>query len=361
MGEIKNVAILGAGHGGCAAAAVLALRGFEVRLHSRTEKRLRPLRNGITVRHEYEGVGKPALISTDLNKVVSGADLVMLVVPSIAHERYARALAPILEEKQVVYLNPGHTVGVLHFEAALQDEGGPNVRLCESVTLTYICRKEGEAVVGVYRETTNLRFAALPAHQTEELAHLLRPLFSNLRPAASVLETGFMNINAVIHPPAMLMNAGWVEFTKGDFLFYKESITPAVARVIEQVDRERLAVSRRLGIQVPTFIEYFFEAGLTTEAARHSGSVYLAMQESGPNRTIKSPSSLDHRYVHEDIGYGLVPMSEFGRFVDVPTPTMDSLIALGSIAQDRSYRQEGLTLRRMGLEGFSLEKLHSSI
>lgn len=361
MTEIRKVAILGAGHGGCAAAAILTLRGYEVRMHSRSEERLSPLRDGITLRGERQGAARPSLLTTDLKAAASGADLVMLVVPSVAHEGYARALAPILDSKQIVYLNPGHTGGGLHFASELREAGGPPVSICESVTLTYICRMEGEAAVGVYRETANLRFAALPAGRTEELARILRPLFPNLRPAANVLETGFMNINAVIHPPGMLMNAGWIEFTGGDVLFYKESITPSVARVIEEVDAERLAVSERLGLNLPAFIDYFCEAGLTSEAARQSRSVHRAMLESGPNRTIKSPSSLDHRYIHEDVGYGLLPMSEFGRLVGVPTPAMDGLITLASIALEKDYRREGLTLARMGVEGLSHEALLTSV
>ena len=361
MSEIREVAVLGAGNGGCAAAAILTLRGYKVRMHSRSEERLAPLRDGITLRGEYQGVGKPALITTNLNAAVSGADLVMMVVPSVAHDTYARALAPILYPKQVVYLNPGHTGGALHFAAQLRAAGGPSVPLCESVTLTYICRITGNATVEVYRETSNLLFAALPGSLTEELVQLVQPLFPNLCAAANVLETGFMNINAVIHPPGMLMNAGWIEFTQGDALFYKESITPAVARVIEAVDTERLTISEGLGLQVPAFIDYFCEAGLTTEVARQSRSVYQAMQESGPNRTIKSPPSLNHRYVHEDVGYGLMPMSEFGKLVGVLTPAMDSLITLASIAQKRNYRREGLTLSQMGLEGLSPEAVLSSV
>ena len=361
MSEIRKIAVLGAGNGGCAASAILTLKGYEVRMHSRSEERLAPLRGGITLRGEYRGVVKPDLITTDLNAAVSGADLVMIVVPSVAHEGYARALAPILEPNQVVYLNPGHTGGALHFARVLHEAGGPSLPLCESVTLTYICRMEGEATVGVYRETTNLRSAALPARLTRELMELLHPLFPNLVPATNVLETGFMNINAVIHPPGMLMNAGWIEFTQGDFLFYKESITPAVASVIEEVDTERLAICARLGLRVPAFIDYFYEAGLTTEAARDSRSVYRAMRDSGPNQTIKSPPSLDHRYVQEDVGYGLMPMSEFGRLVGIQSPVMDSLIILASVALDTDYRKEGLTLSRMGLEGVFPKTLLSSI
>jgi opine dehydrogenase len=361
MNKIEKVAILGAGHGGCAAASVLSLKGFEVRLHSRSEERLSPLRQGLVVRHAYEGKAMLSLITSRLEEAVRGADLVMLVVPSVAHKWYARHLATILDAGQIVYLNPGHTGGGLHFAAELKKAGGPSVPLCESTTLTFICRMEGPAQVGIYRETKNLCFAALPSSCTSKLLGLLQPLFPNLRSADNVLETGFMNINAVIHPPGMLMNTGWLEFTAGNFLFYKESITPSVARVIEKVDKERLAICRELGLQVPAFIDYFFQAGLTTEEAKQSRSVYRAMQESGPNETIKAPSSLDHRYIHEDVGYGLVPMLELGKLVGASTPAMDSLITLASIAQNIDYRRVGLTMNRMGLNGMSLDRILSSI
>jgi opine dehydrogenase len=358
VADIRRVAILGAGHGGCAAAADLTLRGFEVRLHARSPERVEALGRGITLRRDgSERVAQPALVTPDLTAAVPGADLVMLIVPAHAHEACARALVPFLSESTVVMLNPGHTGGSLHFATSLARLGAPVPALCETVTLTYICRLEGPATVAIYRETAGLRFAALPAARTEELARWLRPLFPNLKPVANVLETGLMNINAVIHPPGMVMNAGWVEFTRGDFLFYKDSLTPAVARVIEAVDSERLLLGEKLGLDLPAFIDYFQAAGLTSEAARRSRSVYRAMQESAPNRTIKAPPSLDHRYLHEDIGYGLVPMSELARLVGLPTPTMDALIALGSVAQGRDYRRDGLTLERMGLHGATVDTL----
>ena len=157
------------------------------------------------------------------------------------------------------------------------------------------------------------------------------------------------------------MNAGWIEFTAGQLLFYRESITPAVARVIERVDQERLAICHKLGLRVPDFIDSFAEGGLTTEEARISRSVYRAMQESAPNRTIQAPPSLDHRYIHEDVGFGLVPMAEFGKFLGVLTPVMDSLITLASIALNLDYRKLGLTMERMGLSGLAAAQIMASL
>lgn len=40
---VKEIAILGAGHGGLAAAADLGIRGFGVRLHARRQETLDPI------------------------------------------------------------------------------------------------------------------------------------------------------------------------------------------------------------------------------------------------------------------------------------------------------------------------------
>ena len=63
------------------------------------------------------------------------------------------------------------------------------------------------------------------------------------------------------------------------------------------------------------------------------------------------------RYIHEDIGYGLVPMAALGRLAGVATPTMDALVQLASAALGIDYARDGLTLERLGLAGKSLEEL----
>lgn len=358
--DVRSVAVLGAGHGGCAAAADLTRAGFEVRLHARRAARLQPLRErcGIEARGVRTGFVPLPHLTTDVAEALEGADLVMLVVPSVAHAYYAEALAPLLRPDRPVFLNPGHTGGGLHFVHELRRAGyRDEVRTCETVSLTYICRMEGPATVGIYSYTRRLGFAAFPGRHAAALFALVRPLYPEIVAASSVLETGLSNMNAVFHPPGMLMNAGWIESTGGDFLFYRQSITEAVGRVVAAVDGERLAIARALGVPARSFLEAFFQAGLTTEEALASGSVARACRESGPNATIKAPASLDHRYVHEDVGYGLVPMAALGRLAGVPTPTIDAIIHLVSGATGIAYGAIGLTLEKMGLADKRPEEL----
>ena len=97
--------------------------------------------------------------------------------------------------------------------------------------------------------------------------------------------------------------------------------------------------------------------GYTTEAAAANGTAHAALQESAPNRWIKAPPTLDHRYLHEDVGWGLVPWAELGRSLGVHTPLMDALITVGSLLTGRDYRSEGLTLSRLGLLGLSAKEV----
>jgi opine dehydrogenase len=208
----------------------------------------------------------------------------------------------------------------------------------------------------VYRRTKSLRFAAFPGKRTSELCGALTALYPDLVPAENVLETGLSNINAIMHPAGMIANAGRIEAGARDYYFYRD-ITPAVARVIEGVDRERLRIVERLGLEPRPFVELFYRAGLTSDSARASGSVYDAMRESEPNRTIKAPATLDHRYMHEDVGYGLVPMAELADRLGIATPVIDGLIALASAMNGVDYRRDGLTLEKMGLAAVRPESL----
>lgn len=358
---IHNVAILGAGNGGCAAAADLTLRGYEVRLYSRSESTLQPVRErgGIELLEEgRQAFARPHLVTSNIVEAVPGTELIMIAAPASAHEELVSSLAPHLSDGQIILLNPGHTGGSLHLAAILTGLGvKKKIRSCETVTLSYICRLIGPAKVEIYRRTTHLRCAALPGKFTAELAGEVGKIYPDIVAAANVLETGLSNINAIMHPAGMLGNAGRIEHQGGDFLFYRDGITPAIARLISAVDRERLNIIGKLRLKPLSFVEIFYQAGLTSDAGRSSGSVYRAIQESAPNRTIKSPASLDHRYVHEDVGYGLVPMAEIGRLLGVETPVMDSLITLASEVNQKAYRREGLTLEKMGLAGLHANDL----
>src|SRR5262249_30535112 len=188
--NIRPIAILGAGNGGLAAAADLTVRGFEARLYSRSEKTLAPVleRGGVElIEGGKKSFAKIAVASADIAVVAGNADAIMIAAPAVAHSGLAAVLAPHLKPNQVVFLNPGHTGGSLHFASALR-RARVNATVCETVTLTYICRSLSPASVEVYRRTRSLRFAAFPGKMTADLARALTALYPEIVAAENVLE-----------------------------------------------------------------------------------------------------------------------------------------------------------------------------
>jgi opine dehydrogenase len=364
---MSRIAILGAGNGGCAAAADLTRRGFEICLFSRSSDTLQPIRarGGI----EYtgvigEGFAPIRTVTNNIEEALEGAELIVISTPTNAHGWYARLLAPHLRSHHFIMLDPGHTCGGLHFVHSLRQTGYSNeVKTCETITLTHGCRMAGPAKVGIMAVMTNLKLSAFPGKHLDELLPKVKAAFPNAIPARNVLETGLLNLNAMEHPPGMLLNVGWIEFTKGNFRFYSEGITPTVARIIQDLDDERLAVVRALnrvaGLQMQemTFIEYFHKAGFTSERAVNAKDMFLALQDSEPNKPIRSPGTLDHRYINEDVGFGLVPIYYLGQMAGVEMPVTRLMIDLACRVRRVDYWKDGLNLEKMGLASVPVEKL----
>lgn len=356
--QTSNVAILGAGNGGLAATVDLTIRGFSVGLWSRRIETLRPIqmRGGIEYSGVFgEGFIEPTLVTKDLGEVLFEAELVIIMLPTSAHFEIGESLAPFLTKEQTVLLAPGHTLTIL--PAALHAGGVISPEFCEVGTLPYICRKDEYAHVKISKCSDYLPFAAFPINRTDEMFSLVQKVFPKIHALASPLGTVFTYMNAIHHPPATICNAGRIENTDGDFFHYFEGITPSVGHLIDYFDTERRAVAMALGVETKTFVDHFYKMGYTTDEARETGLAYEAFHQSVPDRFIKAPKSLDHRFLDEDIPYGLVLLSELGNLAGIKTPSIDAMIHLAEVCTGKPYSIEGLTLERLGLKDKNVDDL----
>jgi opine dehydrogenase len=358
--DIKTIAIIGAGNGGCAAAAQLAQRGFQLRLYGRSRSTTEPLTAIGGIEYEGalgEGFAPISLITTDAGAAIAGADLVLIIAPTHAHEEIGRTIAPHLTREQIVMAAPGHTL--LLIPNSIRRAGGELGIYCDSSSLPFICRKSSPSRVRITRAAQFLYFAVYPGEQIDAAAKHVRTVFPQIEPRPSLLHTVFPYTNAIHHPPALLLNVGRVESTAGDYYHYYDGITPGVGRLIDALDAERLAVAAALGVTVEPLPQFFFRMGYTNAAGRDGGTAYDVFHNSEPNRFIKAPASIDHRFFNEDVPFGLVAIAELGRLAAVRTPCADAVIEIASIVAARSYRQEGLTRERMGIAGMSVRQVHA--
>lgn len=358
MNPPENYTVIGAGHGGKAMAAHLALMGFKVTLYNRTFEHIEAIakRGGLDLdgaEARLQGFARLQLATSDLEAALAHAQVIMVVLPSSAHADIAKKCAPHLQDGQIVVLHPGRTCGAIEFRKALDDAGCcQQLIIAEAETFIYASRSDGPAQARIFRIKEAVPLAALPARQTALVLEAINPAYPQFIDGVNVLHTGLNNMGAIFHPALTLLNAGWIESTHGNFQFYIDGVTQSTARVLDVLDRERVTVASALGIRARTAMEWlqmaYNTSGDDLNEAIHNQPGYYG---------IKAPPTLNHRYIFEDVPMSLVPMASLGKRYGVSVLGMESIIRLGSIIHRTDFWRRGRTVERLGLEQWSVSEL----
>jgi opine dehydrogenase len=354
-----NVAVLGSGAGGCAAAFDFASHGHSVSLFDfdqfPTTIAAVCERGGIDATGDLGGFAPIVYSGDDIERALHSAELVAAVGPAYSTRPFAEACRPHLRPGQTVVVCPGSCGGAIEFkQAAGLDVRDTSILVADTSTLPYAVRVTGPAKIHVYLKLKGgLLLATVPAADTMRVLAEVGDVYPAMRPAVNVLHTSLQNANPMIHPAISMCSAAQIERTGGALLFYEEGCTRSVARIMEAVDRERVALGAALGLSVEPDPDVGFDQGYMAERTYYPG--YMT----APGfKGIKAQPSLDHRYFNEDAGYGLVFMHRLGQQIGVDTPTMAAIIKLASILMDRDYLAEApRTMESLGLAQYSAEEL----
>ncbi|MDP6508254.1 MAG: NAD/NADP octopine/nopaline dehydrogenase family protein [Chloroflexota bacterium] len=345
-----NVAVLGAGNTGFAIAAELSHRGLVVTLAELPEFAgvLEPIQAEGAIQlfgTASTGLARIHNITTDLAAALAANDLLVMSIPAYGHAPWARALAPHVRAEHVLTLMPG-TFGALEMARILREAGAPSITIAETDTAPYVCRRTQPDGATIWGVVPHMGLGVFPAGDTERVLGLLEPLFPGLRPVSSVLECGLGAMNPVVHPVGVLMNAGRIERSRGEFYFYEEGITPGVVEVIEALDAERLAIGAALGFDLVGVAAGFATAGFGPE-----GDLWSVINGSRMLTALRAPGALDTRWLSEDVPYGLGIWSAVAGQLGVATPIIDSTIRLGLTVLREPAGRLRRTLADVGLEG----------
>jgi opine dehydrogenase len=353
-----TITVIGAGHGGKAMAAHLALMGFSVTLYNRTFEHIEVIkkRGGIELESDEEGAhgfARLAQVTSDLAEALKEAEMVMVVVPSSAHRDIARTIAPHVHDGQYIVLHPGRTCGALEFHQNLHESGCTrDVTIAEAETFIYASRSDGPAQARIFRIKEAVPLAALPATRTQDVLKKINEAYPQFIDGINVLHTGLNNMGAIFHPALTLLNAGWIEATHGDYQFYIDGVTPSVARLLEVLDRERVTVASSIGLRARTAMEWLQLAYDTTGV-----DLYDAIHNQPGYFGIKAPSTLSHRYIFEDVPMSLVPIASLGERYGVSVRGMESIIRIACIIHHTDYWRRGRTVEKLGIGGLSVNEL----
>lgn len=358
-------AVLGAGNGGLAMAAHLALKGLHVRLWTRSPERLLPIqRSGyiqLIASAERDdlphGQARVEVVTNDIAEAVADARVLMVVVPATGHAEVAERLAPHLRDGHIIVLNPGRTGGALEVLHVLQQHGvKADVIVTEAQTLLYASRALNPGQVQIFGIKNSVPVAAIPAYRTPEVVKALSVAYTEFVPGDNVMKTSLENIGAIFHPAVTVLNAARIESTHGDFEYYIDGITPSVAQILEQIDAERVAVAAAMGFNCMTAREWLYVA-----YGASGKTLFEAIRANQGYYGIKAPPIVHHRYITEDVPMSLVPIASLGEMLGVPCPTIKAIVLLANLLHGCDYWQTGRTVESMGLAGLSLRDLRLRI
>ncbi len=343
-----KIAVLGGGNGSFAAAADLSLAGHEIRLYRRTEADAAAHRaaGGTIDITDHSGTRtiRPARITADLAEAIEGAALVLCPMPATAHPALAQALGPLLCPGQVVFLTPGSFGSLLIARATT----ARNCIFAETGTLPWLARKQGLYGVRISGRGKRLPTGVYPHRLAGPALAVLSEAFPGaIEACGDALSGALMNAGPIIHPPLIVMNAGPIEhFPQWDI--HKEGTQPAIRRVTDQLDAERIAVREALGYGPPHFplAHHYASSGEEWMYGRNAHEMLTGSGDWNERLILR-----EHRYMLEDTRIGLSFLCSVAALAGVAAPLARAFLSIGGAIVGEDFMQTGRTLDGIGLGG----------
>lgn len=389
----KPIAVLGGGAVGKTCAADCALAGQDVRICDldpffastlgsveRTGITMQAKAPGTQTKYGFQRFGKAFfnMVTDSVAEAVKGAGLILVGVPSIAHEPFFRELIPNLEDSQIIHIIPDN-YGTLKLRKMMREMGcDRKVVIGGWSSAPYGTRVDTEGGVMtscvslVYRAIT-LRGASLPSIDQEDFLESTKALgcFDAITEGDgvvggdTVLDIGFSNVNPVIHVPGTVLGVSTMEnfdtvlhMNKHNYSIYSHSFCPSISEVQYRFYNEEIALAEKIGVGIQPFDKDVFYQRTSVLGQEYMGEgCTVPFNEEWEVGYGTGPFNIKNRYVTEDVPVGCHIYHELGRKFDVPTPVIDSMIVLGGVMNQADYFKTGLTLEDIGIDDLSREQL----
>jgi opine dehydrogenase len=279
-------------------------------------------------------------VASSAQELVSEAEVVIIAVPGYGHRAVMDAVVPFARDVQSFIVSAQLSLSGVYLKHCLATRG-VEADVIAWATTVLMSRRTGPTSIAVGGIRQMLEVAALPSAAGARCLDLCRALFGDrFRLVLNTLSIALGNLNPPIHMASALCNLTRIE--KGEYWANYDGITPSVARLIEALDRERLDLAKAYGVTVRTVQEHYqltfgFEEG-------HSIAEMAAMvhkQRQGP----PGPTSLDTRFVTEDVPFGIVPLVELAARRDVPLRLHQAGVQLFCALYGRDFSTENDLLR----------------
>jgi opine dehydrogenase len=338
--------VIGAGSGGRAIAAYLASKNCSVNLYNRSFSRIKYInkKGGIKVKGALKGFYPMEKITQDLQSAVKNSEVIMISITASAHKSIAKKLAPHLTQDQIIILNPGRTFGAIEFNEEIQERSPHlNIPVAETQTLLFTSRALKKNKVKIFKIKDTVNFSSFHESNNSYIYTKLKGIFPQLKPLNNYFQLTLNNIGMLLHPTLTLLNSGAIE-TGIEFKYYKDGASNRICRILEKLQFEINQILMKIGLRRFNFCRW---ANQVYGISRNN--IFDTLQNIKIYQDIEAPSELISRYFTEDVPTGLVPLASLGSYLNVETPTIDSIIHLSSLLCGIDFWEEGRTIESLNL------------
>ncbi len=347
-----RIGIIGAGGVAFGTAAFCASRGHDVRLWSPSGARTKVLQAGtpLVCSGALEGVYHVGTADT-LMALAAHADVLIFALPAYAHKPIISELAACIERRHTVIFSAHASLEALYFLKCLRPEGlripvaawGTTIGTCRQLDLSSVA-------IGTIRSAIDA--CGLPGDLAGVALATCRSIFGDrFTEQSDLLAVTLSNFNPQHHMGIGLCNMTRME--KGEHWIQPAYVTPNTGRLMEALDRERLAVARAAGHELRDIYTFFAQSYQVPPAtvSEMNGAIYeKGMGGPGPN-------SADNRYVNEDVPFGLVVTLALAALAGVAAPLHAAGVALFSAMYGRDLAAENNILDEIIDPGMTLDDL----
>jgi opine dehydrogenase len=365
---ITSVSIIGIGNCGCAFAVDLENRGIKVLLYAHPDHSANA--DAICKNGYLDSVGKVEgrfypTISTDMGAALRFSNIVVIAVPAYAQDDILAEMARHDVSNHIIIAASGNFFTLvackrIRARYLLETSASPyGSRMLDGRKSEHDLggwAGDADSWYGVHMLgfKSVMPIGSLPVDIDEGLREDIGRVFPRpLQWCSNVMEAAFYNFNGVLHPVTAVMNTGWIEHTQGDFYFYPQGMTPSVTKIMQAIDDERIAIANEYGAPATPCLKQ-----MNTYYGLDCGSLNEFAENSTLHSTMKvCPTSMQHRYLVEDLPYVLVPWYELGLKAGKESPFIRSLILWSSMINSTDYLKNGRNLKALGFDNWSLDEI----
>lgn len=329
-----NITIIGAGNIGFAAAAHLASLGHDITVYTRTEAKARVLCQGPVIASGCLEGSFAVRGTTDLSQALHAADLVMVFTWANAHSAVAEALATHADHSLTVLICNGNWGAYETYDALSRQTALRGSVIAETAGMPYVGHwsftddlRIAVNVIGI-KTTTQMSVTRIGACNgvrdaaVRSLLSFMSDSYGHVDLASSVFSTSLSAPNPIIHAPLCLLNMARIEQGQS-FHILVDGFNDRTAHLVKGIDDERAALASALHADYEHIVDQLNGFWDTRYASLpevfRSNSVYSSLP---------GPTDPFHRFIQEDIPYGIAPLVSLGRVLNVPTPTCEAILTI---------------------------------